>query len=301
MKSAVIPRPLAEGDKIAIVSPATVINPDYVDGAVSALRRIGWDPYVAPHALGVSGSFSGTVEERLADINDALNDREVRAILCSRGGYGTAHLLDKLDSRAFVADPKWIIGFSDISALHAYSAKCGVASIHSSMCKHLALFGENDECSAALIGILRGKMPSYSVAPHPYNRRGRASGRIEGGNLAVISALISTPYSMFDGEGDILVIEDIAEPIYKVERILYQLKYAGVFNRISALIVGQFTEYRPDKNYGAMEDMIRDAVAGFDFPVTFNFPVGHVDRNLPLVMSVPAELDVADKEVTLRY
>ncbi len=301
MEQVIFPRPLVNGDKIAIVSPASIINPEYVSGAVDVLRRLGWNPYVAPHALGASGSFSGTVSERLADINQALDDPEVRAILCSRGGYGAVHLLDKLDSNAFEKDPKWIIGFSDISALHAYASHHNVASIHSSMCKHLALFGEHDECSRALIGILRGKMPEYNVEPHCYNRHGVASGKVVGGNLAVISALLATPYSPFETQGSILVIEDIAEPIYKVERILYQLRLAGVFDHISALIVGQFTEYRPDRNYSVMEDMIREAISGFNFPVAFNFPVGHVDRNLPLLMSATARLEVAEDGVTLRY
>ena len=193
----IFPRPLVNGDKIAIVSPASIINPEYVSGAVDVLRRLGWNPYVAPHALDASGSFSGTVSERLADINQALDDPEVRAILCSRGGYGAVHLLDKLDSNAFEKDPKWIIGFSDISALHAYASHHNVASIHSSMCKHLALFGEHDECSRALIGILRGKMPEYNVGPHCYNRHGVASGKVVGGNLAVISALLATPCLLY--------------------------------------------------------------------------------------------------------
>lgn len=301
MEKVIFPRPLVHGDKIAIVSPASIINPEYVSGAVDVLRRLGWNPYVAPHALGACGSFSGTVSERLDDINQALNDPEVRAILCSRGGYGAVHLLDKLDSRAFCDDPKWIIGFSDISALHAYASHHNVASIHSSMCKHLALCGEDDECSRALMGILRGEMPSYTVAPHHYNHHGCASGKIVGGNLAVISALLSTPYSPFETTGSILVIEDIAEPIYKVERIMYQLKYAGVFDRISALVVGQFTEYRPDRNYALVEDMVHDVISEYSFPVAFNFPVGHVDRNLPLIMSAEARLEVTENRVTLSY
>jgi len=301
MGQVIFPRPLVRGDKIAIVSPASIIDPVYVSGAVDVLRCLGWNPYVAPHALGASGSFSGSICERLADINSALADPEVRAILCSRGGYGAVHLLDKLDSKAFEKDPKWIIGFSDISALHAYASHHNVASIHSSMCKHLAMFGEHDECSRALIGILQGKMPEYEVEPHCHNRHGIASGKIVGGNLAVISALLATPYSPFEETGSILVIEDIAEPIYKVERILYQLKYAGVFNRISALVVGQFTEYRHDRNYAVMEDMIHEVVSGFNFPVAFDFPVGHVDRNLPLLMSAEARLEVCEDRVTLRY
>lgn len=301
MSATIFPRPLVAGDRIAIVSPASIINPEYVSGAVKTLERLGFRPYVAAHALGASGSYSGTREERLADFNEALRDPSVRAILCSRGGYGAVHMLDGIDGAALSADPKWIIGFSDVSALHAYAASLNIASVHASMCKHLANFGEDEECSRRLVEILTGQKPCYAVSSHPYNRKGSAAGRVVGGNLAVISALISTPWDPFAGKGDILVIEDIAEPVYKVERILYQLKLSGVFDRISGLVVGLFTEYRPDKNYSSMDDMIRDMVAGYDFPVAFNFPVGHVDRNLPLIMSAQGSLEVDGDSVTLRY
>lgn len=265
------------------------------------LREQGWVPEVYPHALGVSGTYSGTKEERLADLTDALADPGIRAIICSRGGYGAVHLLDLISPEQLNADPKWIVGFSDISALHALMSRNGIASIHSSMCRHLGAYGGGDEDSQSLFGILRGDLPSYCVDPHPWNKEGSAVGPVLGGNLAVLSALIGTPYDIIGREGSILFIEDIAEPIYKVERILYQMCLGGVFDRINGLIIGRFTEYRPDANYSDMLTMIHDMISDLDIPVAYDFPIGHVDHNLPLIESATAELTVTTNATSLRY
>ena len=296
----IYPQPLVAGDTIAIVSPASIINPDYVKGAVDALQRQGWNVTVGKHTLGESGSYSGTVEERLSDIREAVADPSVRAILCSRGGYGVVHLLDKLPYKELLRDPKWVIGFSDISALHAAMTSIGIASIHSPMCKHLTLHPD-DECSRSLYAILRGEKPCYNVAGNAYNHLGRCVGRVTGGNLAVLAGLIGTEYNLLGEADTILVIEDIAEPIYKVERILYQLRLTGALNRISGLIVGQFTEYKSDRNYHDMETMINDVTSGLDIPIAFNFPAGHVDHNLPIIENAVARLTITEEKVELDY
>lgn len=295
MKEIVYPRPLQQGDKIAIVSPASIINPDYVAGAAETLRRQGWEPVVYPHALGECGSYSAEASERLKDILDAISDTEIRAIICSRGGYGTVHLLSQLAVMDLRRDPKWLIGFSDISALHALFASQGVASIHASMCKHLTQHPD-DYASQMLFKILRGEGVTYDVPAHRHNRRGVARGRLVGGNMAVLGGLIGTPYNLFSDD-TILFIEDIAEPIYKIERILYQLRLSGVLARLRGLIVGQFTEYNPDRNYRDIYDMIADMVAPYDYPVAFDFPVGHVDDNLPMIESASAILRVGEDSV----
>lgn len=293
------PRPLREGDKIAIVSPASRIDPALVEGALPVLSDMGWKPYVTESALGEEGSYSACASRRLADLIRVMLDPGVRAILCSRGGYGAVHLLEHLPEDAFRADPKWIIGFSDISALHAFASRCGVASVHSSMCKNLALNGGADEASRALFDILRGHGVSYTEPGHPYNRPGVAEGVLVGGNMAVLGGLVGTRYDIFDRSGAILFIEDIAEPIYKVERLLYQLRFSGALDRARGLVVGRFTEYRADRNYSDMYDMIRDMTADLDIPVAFGFPIGHVDRNLPVIESAPCRLSVTPESVTL--
>lgn len=293
------PKPLMAGDTIAIVSPAGIINPDYVSGAVATLRGEGWNPVVYPHALGRHGSYSGTSDERLADLERALTDPSVRAILCSRGGYGAVHLLDRLKLLPIDEDPKWLIGFSDISALHALFNSMGVATLHASMTKQLAKGGVN-EINQQLFSILRGERPTYQFAPDPRNRQGSAQGRLAGGNLAVLDGLAGTPYDILQPD-TVMFIEDIAEPIYKVERILYRLRLAGVLPRLKGLIVGQFTEYESDSNYREMEDMIADMTAPYGYPVAFNTPIGHVDGNIPVIEGADVNLIVTEAGSTLRF
>lgn len=298
----IFPRTIAPGDKIAILSPASIINPDYVDGTCSWLSSRGYVPVVEPHTLGSVGSYSGTPLERLADFRAALADPEVRAVLCSRGGYGAVHLLPDFQIDEWIVDPRWLIGFSDISALHAMLNSHGIVSVHASMCKALALREADDADNRRLFAILEGMRPVYEVSPHPFNRFGEASGRLRGGNLAVIADLIATPVSPFaDPEGTILFIEDIAEPIYKVERILWQLRLMGFLDRVAGIIIGQFTDYRPDRNFPDMYTMLDAALSGVTCPVAFNFPVGHVDHNLPLLSGALATLSVTPASATLRF
>lgn len=285
------PASLKPGDTIAIVSPAGAVDPAKVEGAKTVLEQQGWKVEVLPHALGRHGNFSGTPQERYSDLEAALTDPSVRAILCSRGGYGVVHIMDRLNRLPLGADPKWIIGYSDISALHALMSTHGIASIHAPMAGQIML-GPSDPDTASIFAILRGEAPAYSFPSNPYDRPGIATGQLLGGNLAVLAELISTPYDIIR-PGTILFIEDVAEPIYKIERILYQLRLSGVLGSLAGLLVGQFTEYRPDANYTDMETMIRDAVAPYSYPVAFGVPVGHVDHNIPLVEGANVTLKVS--------
>jgi len=295
----IYPAPLKPGDKIAILAPAGPIKSAPVDSAAEVLRSIGYEPVIYPHTFGEFGHFSGTHDERFADLASAFADPDVRAILCARGGYGVVHNLDKLAALPLSQDPKWVIGFSDISALHALMASKGIASIHSSMAKQIAL-GPDDPDNATLFEILKGNFPTYTFEPCPYNHPGHAEGKLLGGNLAVIADLIATPFDIIQ-EGTILFIEDVSEPIYKIERILYQLRLKGILPQLKGLIIGQFTEYKPDDNHPTMEAMIAEALADYPYlPVAFNAPIGHVDHNVPVVESSNAILDITNDSVTLK-
>ncbi len=287
----VYPAPLKQGDKIAICSPAGKIKPEVVYEAVEVLREQGWEPVIMPHALGENGYFSGTADERFSDLKEAFTDPEIRAVLCSRGGYGVVHIMDRLNELPLADDPKWVIGFSDISALHALMAKHGVASIHSSMCAKIKE-GADDPDNAALFAILRGEKPVHIFDSHPLDRQGIATGKLLGGNLAVLAELINTPYDILEPD-TILFLEDVSEPVYKIERIFYQLRLSGLLDKIRGLIVGQFTDYKPDANHADMESMISAAVAGYKFPVAYNVPIGHVDHNVPVIESAQITLKVS--------
>lgn len=287
----IFPAPLKDGDKIVFCSPAGTIKSEKVELAAEVLRNEGWVVEIMPHALGKNGSFSGTADERYEDFSKALLDPEVKAIICSRGGYGVVHILDRLAELDLRGNAKWIAGFSDISALHALMSVNGIASLHSSMAAQLGL-GSEDQDNAEFFAILRGKRPAYTFDGHNYDRCGIATGKLLGGNFAVIAELINTPYDIIQ-PGTILFLEDIAEPIYKIERMLYQLKMSGVLAKLNGLIVGQFTDYKPDDNYENMYDMIRDMTMQYDYPVAFNVPIGHVDHNIPLIESAQVTLKVS--------
>lgn len=284
------PAPLKKGDTIAFCSPAGPVDAKKVHNAAQVLRHEGFNVVIMPHALGHHGNYSGTDGERLQDLKDAFLDPNVRAIICSRGGYGVVHIIDRLNQLPLADDPKWVVGFSDISAMHALMASKGVASVHASMAEHIAL-GADDPDNRLLLDILQGQRPAISFPASTYDRPGIATGPLLGGNVAVLADLIGTRYDILR-PGTILFIEDVAEPIYKIERIMYQLRIAGVLGQLNGLMVGQFTDYRPDASYTNMYQMISDMVQPYAYPVAFNVPVGHVDHNVPLIEGAQVTLKV---------
>ncbi len=291
---------LTPGDGLAIVSPAGIINPDYVKGAAERLASWQLGVSISPHCLGESGVYSGTIDERLDDFRNALYDSKIKAILCSRGGYGAVHLLARLADDV-ARNPKWIVGFSDISVLHALCVSRGVMSLHAPMCKHLSEESADDRCTQYLRQILFGELPEYNEKVHPMNRRGEARGMLVGGNMAVLCGLIGTPYDMFR-PGSILFIEDIAEAPYKIERMLYQLKLSGRLASLAGLIVGRFTEYTENKGLGGtLYELVGRLVEEYDYPVCFDFPVGHVTDNLPLIEGAEVDFAVGNQSVNLSF
>lgn len=297
----IFPAPLHQGSRIAMLSPASVISPEVARSAIEPLSRQGWQPYLTAHALGTRGTYSGTADERLDDFRAALADDSTDAILCTRGGYGAVHLLERFPIDSFRRHPRWLIGYSDVSALHAILFNAGIASLHAPMCKHIGSTSASHPATAALYSILRGDMPDYTLPTSPLSVAGQATGVVTGGNLAVLQALVDTPYNVLGLPGTILFIEDIAEPIYKVERILYQLRLSGALSRIAALIIGQFTDYRPSASHPDMYGMLRPLVADLGVPVAFDFPVGHVENNLPLICGATATLTITPTSTTLHF
>ena len=298
LKYGVMPSLLKPGDKIAIVSPASRIYPHLVDAAARVIESRGYVPVLATHCKDCVQGYAGTAHDRLADLHAAFADPSIKAILCSRGGYGVVHLLEHLRLDLIAHNPKWLIGFSDISALHAAMHRAGVVSVHASMAKHLAEKGM-DHVAETLFCILEGSTMHYSVPAHPLNIEGSAEGLLVGGNMAVLCGLIGTPFDLL-ARGDILFIEDIGEPIYKIERMLYNLRLNGTLSRIKGLVVGRFTECQsPDGTGETMEQMIRRMVEPLGIPVTFDFPCGHIHTNMPLLQSIKAHLEITPSATTL--
>lgn len=297
----IIPAALQSGDTIALISPASQVKHHYIDAATRRLEEWGFRVLKGEHVYDSYGNFAGTAEQRLSDLREALCNPDVKAILCTRGGYGAVHLLEGITPEEIRRNAKWLIGFSDISALHAAWVRAGVASLHASMAKHLTEEGDDHVVTRYFRDILAGQRPCYYVASHPFNKDGSVSARIVGGNMAVLCGLLRTPYDIFS-EGTILFIEDVGERTYKVERMLYNLELAGVLPHLAGLIVGRFTEYDEDPGMRAtMYEMIASRVSRYGYPVCFDFPVGHVTDNYPIIEGVDVAFTVASQGVTLEF
>jgi muramoyltetrapeptide carboxypeptidase len=280
---------------IRIISPSGVIAPPFIDGATSRLRAWGYKVSEGAHARDAHGRFAGTDEERLADLNEALQDDSVDMILCSRGGYGMQRIIDKV---AEIKKP--IIGFSDITALHQLSGIGHQPSLHGIMCKHIATLPEDSEPMVALRKLLNGEPIEYRWENHPLNRPGQAFAPIVGGNLSVLYGLQGTPYglSQLSYQFPILLIEDIAERHYHIDRMIRNLRLSGVLAHLSGLIVGQFSDCEDDELMGqSIYETIKEAVADYDYPVLFNAPIGHVEHNVPLWLHGHASIDCGTDSV----
>jgi muramoyltetrapeptide carboxypeptidase len=285
---------------IRIISPSGAIDPIYIDQAAARLRSWGHEVSEGAHARGAWGRFAGTDEERLSDIVAALADPSVDAILCSRGGYGLQRIIDQIPP---ITKP--VIGFSDITVLHQLSAISSQQSVHAIMCKHIATLPEDSEPLVALRRALNGEPLSYSVAPHPLNRLGEANAPVFGGNLSVLYGLQGTPYSLqqsaISSQAPILLIEDVGERHYHIDRMMRNLKMSGVLAQIGGLIVGQFSDCEDDPAMNCtVYETIKEAVAEYDYPVLFNAPFGHVEHNLPIWFGKEAQLSVTAEGSVLR-
>ena len=293
----ITPRYLKQNDKVVILSPSGKIEAQWVEGLKAVLESYGLVVSVAQHTLCAKGRFAGTDNERIQDLQEAINDAQVKAIFCSRGGYGLARIIDKIDFSALKSAAKWIVGFSDITALHNALSRVGVASIHGIMAKHITLKAEGLD---NLMTMLFGGNVAYEVPAHEFNKVGEAEGELIGGNLSVLYGLRGTPFDL-DYKGKILFIEDLGERLYHIDRMMQNLRLGGVFAQISGLVVGQFTDIDEDDSFsGGVYGVIRDAVKDYDIPVCFNFPAGHVDNNQPLKMGANYKLEVLKDKAILK-
>ncbi len=292
---------LQPNDQIRIVSPSGIIQPEFIEGAKKTLQQWGFQVTEGDFTRSQYGRFAGTKEQRATDLQKAFDDRDVKAILCSRGGYGLAQIVDKLDFTEFLKNPKWLIGFSDITILHNVLTNLGVASIHGIMAKHLTELPENSQPVLQLKNMLTGKLPEYIIENNSFNRAGKITGKLIGGNLSVLMGLRGSKFDL-PYKGNILFIEDIAEKPYHIDRMMQNLRFSGVLSQISGLIVGQFSDCDEDPLMNqSIAEIISDAVQGYEYPVCFNFPSGHVDDNWPLILGKNVELNVNNTTVLLKF
>lgn len=276
--------------KIAIVAPSGTIGDEYLEKGVSVLKSLNFDVTLMPHVgKEPCGVFSACDKERAEDLYMALTQPGIDIVLCTRGGYGAVRTLQLLPEDIFShIDDRLIVGFSDITAIHSKSTISGRKSVHGPMLKHIATHAIDAPDMKALLDILDGKGISITLEENPLNRLGVAEGTLVGGNLSILYSLRGTPADVLaNPEGKILFIEDLAEYNYHIDRMMQNLRYSGVLDKIAGLIVGQFIDIKEGRTpFGAsVYEVIRGAMEGTTCPILFGYPAGHEDdMNYPLCL-----------------
>lgn len=291
-----VPEYLQQNDRIGIVAPARKILENEIEYAVNFLKEQGFDVVLAPHLFSSHHQYAGTDKERAEDFQYMMDNGEVKAILCARGGYGSVRIIDKLDFSGFCRHPKWICGFSDITVFHSHLHRnYHIASLHCTMPINI----KNDplcrESSRSLMKALTGEPLQYSLHTHPLNRKGSVQGSIIGGNLSILYSLLGSP-SDIETEGAILFIEDLDEYLYHIDRMMMNLKRNRKLEGLKGLIVGGMSDMHDNATaYGKdVYEIIAEHCSEYDFPLCFGFPAGHIADNYALRFGRPAILTIDD-------
>lgn len=297
-----LPPYLKKGDTIGITCPAGYMTRDKAQACINTLQQWGFNVMVG-NTLGSNSDnyFSGTDEERLFELQAMLDSNEIKAILCGRGGYGVSKIIDRIDFTAFKKNPKWIIGYSDITVLHCHiNSKLKTATLHSPMAAAFNDGVEGNEFIQSLKKAITGKKAKYKSGVYSFNKNGKAEAELVGGNLALLVNMIGTA-SDINTKNKILFIEDIGEYIYSTDRMMYQLKRCGKLDTLAGLVVGSFTDTKDtERPFGkTVYQAIYDVIKEYNYPVCFNFPVGHAKENYALKVGCSYELKVSAKSVTL--
>lgn len=298
------PPALKKGDTIMILSPAGKLkDQSAVDPGIELANHWGLVVFFGNHLLSQDGTFAGSDEQRLEDLQKALDDPSIKAIWAARGGYGTVRIIDDLDFSNFMAHPKWIVGYSDITVLHNKINELGYQSIHGQMPLTLNLADPvQKEGIHTLHSTLFGKKLAYKIDASSYNREGESSGQLVGGNLSIVYSMLGSDTNL-NMNGRILFIEDVGEALYHIDRMMISLKRAGFFNNCKGVIVGDFKlKQNVGNSFGkSLEEIVLEAVEGTDFPVVFNFPAGHLDDNRTLLLGSYVDMKISKNKAKISF
>lgn len=304
MSAIIFPPSLKKGAKIAVISPAGYVEEKQIGKGLELLKSNGYEAVLGEHVFSKYDhgyNYAGTEDERLSDLNRALNDPKISAVWATRGGYGCQHLVSKISLKGFKKNPKWYIGYSDNTVINSFLLSKGYASLNAQTLK-TSSFGVSEESYSKTFDILKGKFPDYDINDNQFNKKGNCEGQLVGGNFALIYALLGTGLS-FKFKDKILFIEEIGENFYALDRMMMSLEMAGVFNKISGLIVGGMTNMGKSEDNKFYEEsfdpmtyrIISERISKYDFPTLFSFPNGHIFENLPLIIGADIALKVGKK------
>ena len=298
-KKTVQPPYLAPGDKVALVSPAYWVPQEAILQAAETIISWGLQPVLGPHTNNLNvNAYAGTADERAADLMWALEDDSIKAIMCSRGGYGTIHLLNRVPIECFRQHPKWIIGHGDITILLYIVASSGVMCLHGPMAFQIA--SRQEPATTITRNILFGTLPQYKIPANPYNRIGHAEGILVGGNLSSYCSVAGTKYHLPGKQDIILFIEEVEESLHDIDRLFYMLRLQHDFERVRGIIFGTFSSIKYDLQYGSVEQMLIAHLKEYEIPICCGFPVGS-NSCIPLIEGAPCSLDVAGDHALLTY
>jgi len=298
----ITPPYLKPGDKLAIVAPARKVTASEMDAAIATFRSWGLQVITGPHLFGESNQYSGTDEERASDLQMMLDDKEIKAVISARGGYGSVRIIDSLNFTTFEQHPKWIVGYSDITVLHSHiHTQFGIETLHAIMPINFAESGAQ-EAIESLRKALFGEQLSYTVNSHPLNISGSISGILTGGNLSILYALTGSA-SDIHTENKILFIEDLDEYLYHIDRMMMGLKRSGKLAGIKGIVAGGLTKMNDNtipfgKN---AEQIVAEYAADAEIPLCFNFPAGHFPDNRALILGREVLLNIDQEGVSLQF
>ncbi len=290
---------LKKGDKIGIVACARKVAPGEISDAIALFIGWGLEVVFGKNLFNARDQFSGTDDERAADLQEMFDNPSVKAVICARGGYGTVRIVDEINFEKFIQDPKWMIGFSDITVLHSHIHTLGIETLHAKMLMNI---NKDQESSETLRKALFGEDLTFNVTPNQLNRTGEIEAEMVGGNLSLIYSLQGSA-SDIDTNCKVLFLEDLDEYLYHIDRMMISLKRAGKLKGLAGLVIGGMTDMKDNAiPFGkTAEEIIMEAVKEYNYPVCFDFPAGHIDRNLALYFGKRVKLVVNERGGELSF
>lgn len=291
--------PLEQGDKVAIVATAKRLEKS-IEGAVSIIESWGLKVELGNYVTNTEEYWAGTDEQRLSDIQNVLDNPEIKAVIFARGGYGTTRILDQIDFSSFKRNPKWLVGFSDLTSFLLHSGSMNIPSVHGPMAYTI---GNDDESDDQLRQLLFGER-SFSTAllANEMTKQGQIQGQITGGNLFLICESVGAKNEI-DTDGKVLFLEEVGEDFYAVDRMLNKLRRVGKFENLKGVLVGDFTNVRDSNAYftRSLNELILSYFEGPNCPIAFGFPAGHEPKNVSLLFHQEALVNIEKEKATIEY